>query len=449
MKKKLTFVLLMLSTIVFIFSFQKNFSTYTFNVNMVKSNINYLSSDRFKGRMAGTFENELAAAYIRSEFIKNGLKPFDTSYYESFNVTYPEAISGTPYLNVIDKQGQTIKQFIYGTDFKEDMLSFKRNNVTFNKNSDITYTDNFIKITSGNDMYLIYTPINNNLSFRSSYSADSKVSLLIVVSNSTFNFIKDFLVKGNSIDCFIPYTQSETKINNVIGYIPGKNPSLAPIVIGAHFDHMGIDFSNNIYSGALDNASGISFILEMSKYIKSLGTPDRNIIFVGFNAEEYGLLGSTAFANKYLKTLKGSSVLNFDMIGSNNPVPLCLVGSKNDSTKTPLISSLTSLCLKNKIFYNCIFEDSSDHSPFRKFNISAVTFCDNDMTRIHTPNDKVQYISTKSINTCYTVASKEIIGLTFKNNPWVLYNREIWMGALGCSVVFSVTLIAMWKTEKR
>ncbi len=45
-------------------------------------------------------------------------------------------------------------------------------------------------------------------------------------------------------------------------------------------------------------------MLELVKYIKSLGTPNRDIIFVSFNAEEFGCLGSKAFVDKYYSKIK-------------------------------------------------------------------------------------------------------------------------------------------------
>lgn len=444
MKRKLAItILLILSIITFSLSFQKKITTYNFNENEVKNNITFLSSDTFKGRMAGTFSNEMAAAYIRNEFKKNKLLPLVNDYYENFNVIYPERMKGSPYLKVKNSQGQTIKEFVYSKDFKEDMLSFDENHVIYNKDSAINYNKNYIKINNGIYNCIFYAPDNNNLQFRSSFDHNSKISLLITVTSDTLSSIKDYLKKGDSIDCFIPYKESEININNVMGYIKGRDSKLPPIVISAHFDHMGTDLSNNIYSGALDNASGICFVMELSKYIKSLGTPNRDIIFAAFNAEEYGLLGSDTFAKQFSAKLTGGKVFNFDMIGSNNSVPLNLMGAKTDSSNTPLIHSIAAICSESHINFSYDFEDSSDHSSFRKLGIDAVTFSDSDMTRIHTPNDKAEFISTASIKRCYTVASKEITGLAYNNNFWIIYNNQICIGSLVCSVVLTVALIRL------
>ncbi|WP_010233273.1 M28 family metallopeptidase [Clostridium arbusti] len=447
MKKKIASIFLIVFILISIFSFHEITSIHKFDSNAVKENINYLSSDTFKGRLAGTFENEQASAYIKSEFKKNGIKPLNKDYYENFKVIYPEKISGAPYLRVINKQGQTIKVFNYGTDFKEDMISFKQNRTSFSKGSSVTVKDTFIRVSSGKGNYVFYTPDDNNLDFRSSFDSSSKFSLLIMVKKDTLKAMENYLNDNNTIDCFIPYKETETSVNNVVGYIKGKNSSLPPIVISGHFDHLGEDLLNTTYPGALDNASGISFVMEMSKYIKSLGTPDRDIIFAAFNGEEYGLRGSEVFANEYLTRLEGGKVFNFDMIGSDNSVPLGIMGAKDDSDKTPLIYVISKICTDNNIHYNNLFEDNSDHSPFRKLGIDAITFCDNDTKRIHTPNDKAEFISTASIDRAYNVSSKEILHLSFGRNPIVMYSRYVATLSLTCTVICTFYLIVIYKKD--
>ncbi len=425
MNKKIITAFLILFMLLFAFSFQRFIFTYHFNTTEVKKNINYLSSDVFKGRMAGTLENETASAYIKSQFQSSGIMPLTSTYYENFNVIYPQKIDGLPYLRILNKSGEVIKNFEYNKDFKEDTLSFKQNHISFSKVSATNINSDLIKIISGNNICVFYTPTDDKLSFRSSFDANSKLAMLIAVKKDVLTSIKDYLSKDNSVDCFIPYRESTANIHNVVGYISGRDSSLPPVVISAHFDHMGEDFSGNIYSGALDNASGISFVIEMSKYIKSLGTPDRDIIFAGFNAEEYGFKGSSTFAKTYYSKIKSGKVFNFDMIGGSSSLPLSIMGAKKDSANTPIINEVSNMCNESHVKYKLMFQDASDHSPFRSLGINAVTFCDDDTSRIHTPNDKAEFINTSSIKTCYTVASKEILTSAFSKNPIVLYDNFI------------------------
>lgn len=433
-----TYILTIL--LIFLFSaFQIYYFIRPFNSSRVIDYIGYLSSDSLKGRLAGTMDNALAAQYIKEQFQVKNLQPYKGSYYESFQVKYPYKMDSKPYLKIFNQNKKLIKEFNYGTDYKEDMLNFKINNISFNKNDIAAFSDYTTQVTKGANKVVFYTPEKNNINFRSSFINDSSISLFIMVTQKTNEEINNMLKKGYTVSCYIPYEIREAQINNVTACIKGKNPKLSPIIISGHFDHVGTDLNGTIYNGALDNASGISFVMELSDYISSLGRPERDIIFVGFNAEEFGCLGSKEFVEKYRSDLNGAKVFNFDMIGSNNSVPLCIMGGNMDTNNTPLIKSAANICKSNKVYFNYLFENSSDHESFRKENIDAITFIDNDLSRIHTPNDKASYIDSKSINRCFNVISQEVIANAFNSNFIYFYYKEIM--AVSLILIFALILL--------
>ena len=442
MKKLICSFFLILCLLLFFYSSHIYYTLYKFNPTNVYQNIKYISSDQFKGRLPGTLQNAEIATYINSEFKNNGLKPYKGSEIQKFKVLYPKKINGSPYLKVLDSHGKVVKNFVYNVDFKEDMINFKSNNLTFGKSNVNVIKEGYFQVNTTNGPFIFFVPRANDLSFRSSFMYDSDYNMYIMITKETLTAIKDLIDKNCTVDCFIPYEVSETSVNNVMGYLEGRDTSTPPIIVSAHFDHLGTDLSGTIYSGALDNASGLSFMLEMSKYLASLGKPDRSILFLGFNAEEFGCLGSNAFITEYKNDIQNSKVFNFDMIGSNNAVPLCIMGGKKDTDKTPFIKSVSSTCKTEKIFFNYLFEDASDHEGFRKENIDAITFCDNDMTRIHTPKDTAEYISLDSIERCYDVAAKEIVKYTFKNNFIIIYYKEVTVISISLILIFS---LLCWK----
>ncbi len=446
MKKNLIYFFAILFCLTLNLSFQSYFFIHPFNHSSVKNNIEYLCSDNFKGRLAGTLENEQTTIYIKNSFKDNGLKPYDGSYFHSFNTVYPHRIEGNPYLRVTDANGFIVKDYKYGIDFKEDLLNFKENNIKFAREDSIGLRDDCIQIKKEDKYFLFYVPNDNNLQFRSSFISTSPHSMYVMITKDAFNELNHYIKDNFNINCFIPFETKNTSLNNIAAYIEGKNAKIPPIIISAHFDHVGTDLAGTVYSGALDNASGTSFIMEMSKYVKSLGTPQRNIIFVGFNAEEFGCLGSKAFLNKYKKELQGSKLFNFDMIGSNNSVPLYIMGGKKDTKDTNLIKEVSSICLKNKIDFNYLFEDASDHEAFRKDNIDAVTLSDADSSRIHTPTDKSSFIDTTSIDRCFKVASNEIIKCGFNNNIFLIYYKQLFFISL-IGIVISYKYIVMSKVR--
>lgn len=88
---------------------------------------------------------------------------------------------------------------------------------------------------------------------------------------------------------------------NVVGILPGSDPSLAAesVVVTAHLDHIGICqpmAENAICNGALDNASGTAAMLEAARALSQGQRPARSVVFIALTAEEKGLLGSAHIA---------------------------------------------------------------------------------------------------------------------------------------------------------
>jgi Zn-dependent M28 family amino/carboxypeptidase len=76
-----------------------------------------------------------------------------------------------------------------------------------------------------------------------------------------------------------PFDFRGTTYNNVVGRLPGSDPDLPALLVGAHFDTV----SNT--PGADDNASGVAVMLEVARHAAGL-EPQRPLEFVGFNLEE-------------------------------------------------------------------------------------------------------------------------------------------------------------------
>ncbi len=102
---------------------------------------------------------------------------------------------------------------------------------------------------------------------------------------------------------------------NIIAILPGKSAEHF-LLIGAHYDHMGI--IDGVYQpGADDNAVGTAAVLELARvFSASELTPEMSIVFVFFSGEEKGLIGSRALA-EHLKQQKlddQAVLLNLDVI---------------------------------------------------------------------------------------------------------------------------------------
>ena len=115
--------------------------------------------------------------------------------------------------------------------------------------------------------------------------------------------------------------------HNVVAILPGADRRLRGqnIVIGAHFDHLGVgrfgdpnpDTVATLHNGADDNASGTADVLEIARLLSAARPrPARTIVFVLFDAEEEGSLGSAWYANHPAVSLDSTlAMVNLDMVG--------------------------------------------------------------------------------------------------------------------------------------
>ena len=111
--------------------------------------------------------------------------------------------------------------------------------------------------------------------------------------------------------------------SNVIGVLPGTDPKLKNeyIIVGAHYDHLGSlhgkpEVSDTVYNGADDNASGTAVLIETARALKEKGGLPRTVVFVAFDGEEQGLLGSEFFLKDSLYPAdRIKTMISLDMVG--------------------------------------------------------------------------------------------------------------------------------------
>src|SRR5205807_1338416 len=109
---------------------------------------------------------------------------------------------------------------------------------------------------------------------------------------------------------------------NVIALAEGSDPALKSeaVIFSAHWDHLGIGKTaigtDDIYNGALDNASGCAILLEMARlWARQETRPKRSALFLSPTAEESGLLGAAYYADHPAIPLGKTAInVNFDMV---------------------------------------------------------------------------------------------------------------------------------------
>jgi len=169
------------------------------------------------------------------------------------------------------------------------------------------------------------------------YSASNNLSLLLnpdiaetLFKDAEYSYEKILQLKKDKKILSFPlkteltfkgeYSQRDFLSQNIAGLIVGNDEQLKDsyLIISAHYDHLGIGPSfkgDSIYNGALDNAIGVSVLLELAKNFCELDQPPRrSIIFLALTGEEKGLLGSYFYTDNPLVPLY-KSVANINIDG--------------------------------------------------------------------------------------------------------------------------------------
>ena len=130
--------------------------------------------------------------------------------------------------------------------------------------------------------------------------------------------------------------------DNVVGIFPGADPALSAesIVIGAHYDHLGLGHfgardrasEGLVHPGADDNASGTAVIIDLARRLSRLADkPARTIVFIAFSAEELGLFGSRHYVDHAASILAIKAMLNLDMVGRLRDDRVTVFGTRSST----------------------------------------------------------------------------------------------------------------------
>ncbi|MCZ4694912.1 hypothetical protein DWB61_07915 [Ancylomarina euxinus] len=220
------------------------------------------------------------------------------------------------------------------------------------------------------------------------------------------------------------------KTENVIAMIEGSKKPDEYILISAHYDHLG---TNNglVYTGANDNASGTSALIEIAEAFKQAElkgfSPKKSLIFVAFTGEEKGLLGSQYFVNNspvLLQSIKTN--LNMDMLGRlddkhQNPDYIYLLGTSDLNPQLkPLSDSLNRL--QSNLILNYKYDQphnplygASDQASFVEKGIPSIMYFNGLHNDYHTTEDTADKLNYNNI--------KRVAQLVFLT-AWELANQD-------------------------
>ena len=142
---------------------------------------------------------------------------------------------------------------------------------------------------------------------------------------------------GSTMDASVQNRVVRNQSFNVGAVLPGSLRPEELFIYTAHWDHLGSDpetaeGEDGIYNGAVDNASGLSGLLELARSFAALPrAPERSVAFLAVTAEESGLLGSAQYANDppvpMSRTVAGINIDAMHVYGPTNDVVVVGYGS--------------------------------------------------------------------------------------------------------------------------
>jgi Zn-dependent M28 family amino/carboxypeptidase len=107
-------------------------------------------------------------------------------------------------------------------------------------------------------------------------------------------------LEGAKLDAMFDVGTERITTHNILGRLAGTTHADETFLYTAHWDHIGIGTpdanGDAIFNGAVDNASGIAGLIELARVFAAGPRPERSLVFMGFAAEESGLLGAEFYA---------------------------------------------------------------------------------------------------------------------------------------------------------
>ncbi len=219
----------------------------------------------------------------------------------------------------------------------------------------------------------------------------------------TDSFFQDFTFKKSSnphkeAEFTEEKSDSSNIGRNVIGYIDNKAENT--IVIGAHYDHLGMGGESSLYregeaihNGADDNASGVAVLLNLAKNLSEKNAPkNNNYLLMAFSGEEQGLLGSNYFVkNPTINTKKVTYMLNMDMVGRLNAENTLAVHGLGTS---PIFKQVVNANAGDlKIAEHESGVGPSDHTSFYLADIPVLHFFTGQHEDYHKPSDDTEKLN--------------------------------------------------------
>jgi aminopeptidase YwaD len=220
---------------------------------------------------------------------------------------------------------------------------------------------------------------------------------VVSVSQADGTSLRDAIRTGNATARVeVNATNEQSTGANVVATRPGGSQTL---VIGGHIDSVAAG------PGANDNASGTAVVLELARVLAASQTP-YTLKFIGFDAEEIGLVGSNHYVSQLSETERRSIVamINLDMVGVGDA---SRVGGSESLIRLAQASASRSGLTLGQLGEG----GGSDHASFIRAGIPALFIHRTNDPNYHSPNDRAQYIDPANLQIAGQLALDVVAGL--------------------------------------
>jgi len=215
------------------------------------------------------------------------------------------------------------------------------------------------------------------------------------------------LLRGSSsVKLEVALDVARKPTRNVVGVVrhQGKDGLPGALVVGAHYDHLGMGGESSlepgvtaVHNGADDNASGTASVLEIGRrLVAARGKLKRDVYLVAFTAEEIGLVGSKRFVANLPGGLKKSDIIgmiNLDMVGRMRSNEVSAIGT---DTAAEWKSLVVPACESARVRCQLIEAGGtgpSDHSSFYLEKIPVLYFFTGNHSDYHKTTDDADRIN--------------------------------------------------------
>ena len=237
------------------------------------------------------------------------------------------------------------------------------------------------------------------------------------------SYFHEFVVRADA-PAVAHTTLGGTVARNVVGIVRGSEWPGSFVVIGAHYDHLGLggmgsldpDSTGVVHNGADDNASGTAALLEVARLVAQ-ARPKRTVVAIAFSGEELGLLGSTSFVKDAPIALDSIyAMINMDMVGRLRGRRLDLFGA-NSAEELPAILDEVNESFGLELAASGDGYGRSDHSSFYAAGRPVVHFFTGTHEDYHRTTDDWEKLNIEGIDEVARFAADLTLALAARPQP--------------------------------